>query len=264
MGSKIPHPSTLRRSIKRFYDQKIGKIRNYFRNKDVFFIIDETTDSQDRNVVNVMVGALDGKKPKIALVNVKFANAVNDVIIRQIILETCKKIWRGDNIYPRLKLIISDQDSYMLSAVKKMKEGVVFPFINHITCVFHAVNLVCEIQEYYSLVNLLIKEMTKFFRNAPKRKKAFRDSTGFPLPPFPIIIRFGSWLNCVKYFLQPGKWEKIKTFFIDADPAELAGVSSHLATIKKILSGKKIESDLIEVSNYVILTDIMKRLEARD
>lgn len=119
-----PHPSTLRGSIKRFYDQKVSKIKNYLRNKVVFFIIDETTDSQDRNVVNVMVGALDGKKPKIALINVKFANAVNDVIIRQIILQTCKKIWRGNSIYPQLKLIISDQASYMLETKNSLKRNV--------------------------------------------------------------------------------------------------------------------------------------------
>lgn len=92
MKRKIPHPTTFRRSIPKLYHKKIEKIRKYFEGKDVFFVL--TPDSQDRNVVNVMAGALDGTKPKIALVSVQFASRVNNQVIRQIILHTCSKIWK--------------------------------------------------------------------------------------------------------------------------------------------------------------------------
>lgn len=153
----------------------------------------------------------------------------------------------------------------MMTAVKKMKEnGVIFPNVNHITCLVHGINLVCKsIQEDFTLVNLLVKETKKFFRNSPKRKRAFKDSSNLKsLPPFPVQVRFGSWLKCVNWFMIGGNWEKFKEFFLDNDSNELGGGSTHLATIKKIFSGKKIESDLIQVSRFVVLTNVIKRFEA--
>lgn len=75
----------------------------------------------------------------------------------------------------------------------------VFPSVNHITCYVHAINLVCKsIGEHFTLVSMLIIQTKKWFRKASTRKRAFRDLTEIPLSPFPITIRFGSWLNCVK------------------------------------------------------------------
>ena len=152
MKRKIPHVRTLRRTIGKLYKERVTTIRRFLMNKDLFFVIDETPDCESRNVINLLSGALDGKKP-IALIAVRFATKVNDVIIREVILEACKKIWKKENTYPRLKVVISDQASYMISALKKMKEeGVVLPKVNHITCVVHVINLYCKsIQEQYFL-----------------------------------------------------------------------------------------------------------------
>ena len=115
----------------------------------------------------------------------------------------------------------------------------------------------------YSVVNLFIKTEKKFSNNSRKRRREFKDATGLNLTLFPILIRFETWLNCMKYHIEHGRWEKVKKFFLDCkfdsnvSPAQLG-------TMKKILSGTKLESDFIAVSRYVGIPDIITKLEARD
>lgn len=263
---KLPHSSTLRRNLKKLYLLKMKRIKNYFRNEDVFFIVDESPDCESRNVVNVIVGQLNGKKPNMALLSVEYPTKVNDVTIRKIILNACNKIWKGKNQYPQLKLVISDQASYMLSALRKMKEeGVIFPNTKHITCVVHSISNLCRaIQESQTTVNLFTSNLKKFFKNSPKRKNDFKDKTGLRLPPFPIQIRFGSWLTCIKYLLEEHRWEKIKKFFLEFDVTELHGTTGHFESLQRLFKLKKLETDLINLSKYTPIAEIITKLEAKD
>lgn len=59
---KISHPNSLRRKLAETAQSKLEKIREIIKNKDAYLMIDETPDTVPRNVVNVLVGVLDGKQ----------------------------------------------------------------------------------------------------------------------------------------------------------------------------------------------------------
>lgn len=73
-GMKIPHPNTLRGSVvKQIAEDTIDKIRERTNGKDVYLVVDETTDPASRFCTNVMVGISDGGKEKTMLVHVSFS-----------------------------------------------------------------------------------------------------------------------------------------------------------------------------------------------
>ena len=47
---KVPNPRTLRRNTMKLFSQKRGEIRKRIRGKDVYLLIDETTDAESRNM----------------------------------------------------------------------------------------------------------------------------------------------------------------------------------------------------------------------
>src|SRR5713101_2509779 len=64
----IPEESTLRKNYtKDVYEDTLQKIRNTIGEKDIFLMIDETTDVESRYVFNVLVGKLDGEPVKAML-----------------------------------------------------------------------------------------------------------------------------------------------------------------------------------------------------
>lgn len=70
---------------------------------------------------------------------------MNNRTIQEIVLKSCNILWEKTNRYPNLHLIISDQAKYMKLAVQKLKEqDIIFPNINHITCIIHAIDLICN------------------------------------------------------------------------------------------------------------------------
>ena len=155
-GLNIPHPNTLRETIvKDIYEDTIERIRNKCSGKDVYFIVDETTDPRSRFCTNIMVGTLDGGREKAMLLNVCFHDRNDNQAVQQSVLESCRLLWPSLIPYPHLVLIISDQAKYMLKAVEEIKKNSLFyPNVSHVTCLAHALSLVaCEIQSKYCLVN---------------------------------------------------------------------------------------------------------------
>lgn len=257
----VPHPRTLRRNLEAKFNAKINEIKERVNGHDVYFMIDETPDSESRNVVNVMVGLLNGEETKSMLINVSFPEKCNNKTIQEIIMETCGILWSG-NIYPHLKLIISDQAAYMLLAVRQLKKSVSFPNLKHVTCVIHALHLVCNsIMNKYSLVNRFFSKEKKFFKFSGKKKRLFKSSTGLRIIPFPILIRWGSWLKCVNYHLENRNFESIKKFFLETVPAHKIPVTEDLSMIQQILKGSKLEDNLLELSKYSALPGLMTKLE---
>jgi hypothetical protein len=61
----------------------------------------------------------------------------------------------------------------------------------HVTCMAHALNLVCEtIRSKYKNVNIIISSVKIFFLKAPLRIQAYKDRMpNVPLPPEPVLTR---------------------------------------------------------------------------
>lgn len=70
--NRIKHPNTYRRLLHSLAESKIEDVKKIVGKNDVFFIIDETPDCRARNVVNVLVGVLNGEPTKAMLLALIF------------------------------------------------------------------------------------------------------------------------------------------------------------------------------------------------
>ncbi|KAJ4445649.1 hypothetical protein ANN_12332 [Periplaneta americana] len=106
----------------------------------------------------------------------------------------------------------TDATLYMIAAVKLLE--VFYPALLHITCLAHAMNRVAEtIRLEYPQVNKLVSTIKKIFIKAPTRIQLFREQLpNVPLPPEPILTRWGTWLQAVEYYSK--HLEEIKNFVL--------------------------------------------------
>ena len=159
----IPCSKTLRTQVDDVYGERIQQIRDKINEDKIYLIIDESTDIKGRFVCNVLVGALNGQPSKPMLLLVKFLDQVNTGSICQTVNETCSLLWKGNIECARLLLVVSDQASYMVSAIRCLKETKMYPNMHHITCIVHALHRVSElIRSNYEEVNNLVTALKKF------------------------------------------------------------------------------------------------------
>lgn len=99
-------------------------------------------------------------------------------------------------------LFVTDAAPYMKKATKGLK--VLFPKMIHISCLAHGMHRVAEtIRAEFSEVDQLISNVKKVFIKAPTRIKTFQELTeNIPLPPQPIITRWGTWIEAAIYYAK--------------------------------------------------------------
>jgi hypothetical protein len=157
-------------------------------------MVDETTDKKNRYVVNVLVGSLNGEKSKPMLIMTTFIDQTNKKTISQCIMDSLGIIWPKSIHYDRVCLIISDQASYMIKAMKNLK--CFFPKLHHVTCLAHALHRVSlKVAEEHKEINSLISFFKKIMVKSPLREYQFQQKTGLSLPVKPVLTRWGTWLN---------------------------------------------------------------------
>ena len=87
----------------------------------------------------------------------------------------------------------------MCKAIRALQ--VLFPKMVHVTCLAHELHRVAEVvRTIYPPVNRLVSSSKNMFLKAPLRIQKFRDSYfQIPLPPSPVINRWGTWLKAAQY-----------------------------------------------------------------
>lgn len=77
----------------------------------------------------------------------------------------------------------------------------------HNTCLAHGVNRVAEeIRQQFPLVNNLISNVKKVFLKAPLRVQVYKEQLpNTPLPPQPVLSRWGTWLDAALFYAQIGR-----------------------------------------------------------
>lgn len=97
-------------------------------------------------------------------------------------------------------VMVTDGARYMLKAGRKLKE--LYPNLVHVTCLAHAMHLVAEtIRDKFSDLNNFIAWTKSIFLKCPGRVQLLRNiAPDIPLPPAPIITRWGTWLKAVDYY----------------------------------------------------------------
>lgn len=254
----VPDESTIRRNyMEPVYQETIKTIKEKVTDCDVGIILDETTDSMERYVLNILVFPLSGENVKPMLFKMYELEKANASTVMQSIMDFCQNLWPSGIAFEKLLLVVTDQAPYMVSAIKQLKP--LFPKLKHVTCLVHALHRVCEsIRNEYDIANEYISALKKILQKAPSRVVAYKEITGLPLPKFPVITRWGSWIQCAVMLCE--NFDKIKDFVLSLDPADAGAISKaqQLLLPEKI---QNLETELFCVHGYKYLTAAIKQLE---
>jgi len=238
----IPDESTIRkRYVGDCYNETIEQIRSDICNELIWISVDETTDCEGRYIANVVVGALKSQS-KPYLLTTEVLEHTNHHTVAKVFNEALQLLWPAGIMYEKVLLFVSDAAAYMKKAGDGLK--VLFPKMIHVTCVAHGLHRVAEtIRVYYPEVDRLISSTKKVFCKAPNRVRLFRTiAPDIPLPPQPILTRWGTWLNAAEYYAD--NFDTILAVLdqlCDDDAASIAaakvqfkkpGIRQHLAYIK--------------------------------
>lgn len=254
----IPDQSTLRKKyVTECYEETINNIRAYASEKKIWVSIDETTDVAGRYVANVIIGTLEIDSPgKIFLLNSEVLDKANYATISRLFDKSLLILWPEGIRHENILLFLSDAAPYMVKAGKTLK--IFNPKMEHITCVAHALHRVCEeIRLQFPKVDKLISNMKKNFLKAPSRVQIFRSiAPNIPLPPEPILTRWGTWINAAIYYCE--HFSLIKRVIIELDEDDAISIKK----VQDLIKDSNLECNLTYMkSNFSALTSAILRLE---
>ena len=154
----------------------------------------------------------------------------------------------------------------------------------HVTCLAHALHRLSEaIRDSFPDVDSLIAEVKKTFVKAPLRVKVFREETSTtPLPPEPILTRWGTWISAASYYaanLEPvvpvvnklhskaaAAVRKSKELVCQSDPkSHLAFIASNFSSIPESIEKFECSSKHIATTpTLAIIGDLERRIATMD
>ena len=134
-GSAIPQAPTLCQIyLSNVFDKHFSLLQNYFNQKPVAIIMDETTDDCSRSVVNTLFSFRQNTK----LVSVDFLDHVNNSTMGVTLLT----ILTNYNIpYSLPRLFLSDSAAYMKKCYREVLKPIMSQLI-HMPCLAHIINLI--------------------------------------------------------------------------------------------------------------------------
>ena len=134
-GGAIPQASTLRQIyLPRVFDKHSSLLQNYFNQKPVAIIMDETTDDCSRSVVNTLFAFRKTTK----LVSVNFLEQVNNSTMGATLITI---LFNYNISYSLPRLFLSDSAAYMKKCYREVLKPIM-PQLIHVPCCAHIMNLI--------------------------------------------------------------------------------------------------------------------------
>ncbi|XP_049868037.1 uncharacterized protein LOC126378420 [Pectinophora gossypiella] len=260
---KLPSESILRKKyLDEIYAKKLATIHSEIVDEKIWISLDETTDFLGRYVVHFLVKPLNSTaSKKVYLIACKVLENINGKTISQFVIDCLKNLW-GDSYEDKVEsvlLLCTDSVAYMLTAGRVLKQH--FPNMKHVTCLAHALHRVAEkIRSEYPDVDTLIANGKKFFLKSPSRVKLLKDMyPNLPLPPQPIITRWGTWLAAASYYVK--YFDEIKHILTCLRSSEAVSIKN----AKNIINKDNIRNDLNFIDeNFKIIQIALTNLQKRD
>lgn len=191
---KAPVVSTTnaRLHLNKIYEENVLKLIDYFENKYIFLVVDES-EIKKTKYFNVLAGSIDDPLKIYFLDSIYCDTSINSFKVCSMIKETLEKY----NIeLKNVDLVISDAARYMVKAITELK--LENNTLLHIQCLAHLIhNCAMKIRGYYKNVDTLIAAI-KGITHKNKTNSALFENLG--LPPSVIITRWSSWLKAVEYY----------------------------------------------------------------
>lgn len=258
----IPGESTLRKNyVSRLYTETLMKLREKAKKQYIWVSLDETTDVDSRYVANFIFGILGVEEEcgKSYLLTMKVLTETNHSTIAAFFNDSLNLLWPEGISYEKVQLVCTDAATYMCKAMVGLQ--VLYPKMIHVTCLAHGLHRVAElVRSEYAQVNSLISSIKKVFLKAPSRVALFRNTAGpgVPLPPSPIVTRWGSWIEAATYYAE--NFETVQATVEKLDPDEAQCIKSAQDALKQ----KTIKEDLIFIhTNLKCITEAISKLETK-
>ena len=129
----------------------------------------------------------------------------------------------------------------------------------HVTCAAHGLHRVAEhLRDIHPEVDSLISSVKKVFLKAPSRRQIFHDlCPNLPLPPSPVITRWGTWIEAAMYYAK--NLDAIRTVLhaLDEDAASIRQA-------KDLIELDTVKNNLIFIAtNFESIPTIITSLESR-
>lgn len=195
--------STIRKNyLSALYEDVLNEIRTELSDSLVWISADETTDSCGPYIANLIIGKLSLEPSTPYLVSCRVLEKVNHSTIARFVNDSIKSLFPDGSMDEKVRVFISDAAPYMVKAGQALQ--VFYPNSIHVTCLAHGLHrLAEEIRKDFSNVNDLISSTKKVFLKVPSRIQAYREQLPtLPLPPEPVITRWGTWLNAVLFYAE--------------------------------------------------------------
>lgn len=128
-----------------------------------------------------------------------------------------------------------------------------------VTCLAHGLSLVAEkVRACFPKVDSLISNVKKIFLKAPNRVSKYKEMyADLPLPPKPVLTRWGTWLDAATFYAE--HFEAVKDIISTFDPEDAASIQIS----NTLLNDAEIQGQLACISsNYANLARSIKKLES--
>ncbi|XP_003737360.1 uncharacterized protein LOC100898811, partial [Galendromus occidentalis] len=199
----VPSSITLRlHYIKSIYEGKMEYIRSFVGSKSIWISIDETTDPLGTFVAHSIIGTLETSGSRSFLLHADNLEKTNNSTIAQSFMNALNVLWPNGVHHERVLLFVTDAAPYMRKAANALQ--VLFPRMKHVTCAAHALHRVAEeARLLFPEVDKLVSNGKKIFLKSAARVTMFRElAPGTPLPPQPVITRWGTWVAAALYYAE--------------------------------------------------------------
>lgn len=260
-GNVIPDQTTMRKYyLSEIYREKISALRRKVSTHKIWVSVDETTDVEQRYIACFVFGILgeESERDKCYLANIAILSSVNHASIAGFFNDSLQVLWPSQIKYENVLLVCTDAAPYMIKSMNGLQ--VLFPKMIHITCLAHGLHRVAELVRFsYAEVNRLISASKSIFVKAPLRVEKFKKlAPNTPLPPTPIITRWGTWIQAVQYYAK--HFEEIYQVFMSFDGEDSRSVKE----CQDLLQNVQLKTGLVFISStFSIITSTIAKLETR-
>lgn len=260
-GKDIPTESVLRK----FYlddcnNEIMEKIRRRVFNRKIWVSLDETTDAEGRFIANVIIGTSEEDTAgPIFLLNTEELEKINHSTVSKLFDKSLGILWPDGIRHDDVLLFLSDAAPYMIKCGKSL--NALYSKMVHVTCAAHGLHRVSEeVRNQFSTVDKIVANVKNIFKKAPSRVQIFKNyAPEIPLPPEPIITRWGTWINAVLYYCK--YYDKIRDVInmLDSNDALSIKVS------KKNLVKEHVQNNLVYItSNFKVLSESILKLQTKN
>lgn len=257
----IPNESTLRKFyLDECYEEMMKNIRQRVFLKKIWISIDETTDAEGRQIANAIIGTLEEDRAgDIFLLNTDVLEKTNHSTVCKFFDKSLSILWPDGIKHDDVLLFLSDAAPYMVKCGKTL--NALYSKMIHVTCAAHGLHRTSEeVRGQFSTIDKIVSNVKKIFKKAPSRIQIFKShAPNIPLPPDPVITRWGTWLNSSIYYCE--YYEQIFEIvqMLNSEDALCIKIA------KKNLEKECVKSNLLYIkSNFKVLSDAIFKLQKKN